>query len=162
MIIGVISDTHLRDNRESWDFMNRLRRDFFQDAELILHAGDLVDPAILDAFAPLPVLTVRGNMDAASSDLPVKRRIESAGFTIGLIHGWGSVAGLEQRVREEFRGEQLDCLVYGHSHLGANHRYGSTLMFNPGSATDPRQAPFPTVGRLHLTQDLRGEILRCG
>ncbi len=161
MVIGVVSDTHLRDNGDSWQFLDRLRKKFFQDAAMILHAGDLVDPAILDAFEPVPVVAVRGNMDSACCGLPLKRIVRQAGFRIGLIHGWGSAAGLEDRIRREFHGEDLDCLVFGHSHLSANYRCGRTLMFNPGSACDPRQAPFPTVGRLYLGQTLRGEVLRC-
>ncbi|MDY6847925.1 MAG: metallophosphoesterase [Geoalkalibacter sp.] len=161
MVIGVVSDTHLRNNRGSWQFLNRLREESFQGAAMILHAGDLVDPAILEAFDPIPVVAVRGNMDPPSSGLPLKRIVHQAGFRIGLIHGWGSAAGLEERIRREFYDEDLDCLVFGHSHQCANHHYGRTLMFNPGSACDPRQAPFPTVGRLYLEQTLHGEVLRC-
>ncbi len=162
MIVGVLSDTHLRTTESNTAFLERIREAFFRNAEALLHAGDVVEPAILDAFAPLPVYGVRGNMDPGAAGLPFKRVVSLAGFRIGLIHGWGPCAGLEDRVLEEFAGEPLDCLVYGHSHFPANYRRDRLLLFNPGSATDPRQAPFPTVGLLHLDQAIRGEILRCG
>ncbi|MDO3379595.1 metallophosphoesterase family protein [Geoalkalibacter halelectricus] len=162
VIVGVVSDTHLRDDPDCQAFLGRLARDHFSDAQAIIHAGDMIDSALLTAFSPLPVYGVRGNMDAAHPDLPYKRILELAGFRIGLIHGWGSAFGLEERLLQEFADARLDCLVYGHSHYPLNEQRGALLLFNPGSPTDPRQAPFPTVGRLYLGQTIRGEIVRCG
>jgi len=162
MIVGVLSDTHLRGGKDALAFLECLAREYFAEAQAVIHAGDLTDPAILEAFYPLPVYGVRGNMDLAHSDLPPKRILNLEGFRIGLIHGWGAPCGLEERLLEEFSGENLDCLVYGHSHQPLNEKRGSLLLFNPGSPIDPRQAPFPSVGRLHLDQTIRGEILRCG
>lgn len=165
MTVGVLSDTHLRGGKDSFAFLERLARDYFAEAQAVVHAGDLVDPAILEAFSPLPVYGVRGNMDLAHADLPPKRILTLEGFRIGLIHGWGAACGLEERLLEEFAGANLDCLVYGHSHQPLNEQRGKLLLFNPGSPVDPRQAPFPSVGRLHLNstnQTIRGEILRCG
>ena len=27
----------------------------------------------------------------------------------------------------------VDCIVYGHTHIAVNHRFGKTLFVNPGS-----------------------------
>lgn len=162
VMIGVVSDTHLRGGPECYTYLEQLGRNFFAGAQAVIHAGDMINADLLDAFYPLPVYGVRGNMDAAHPDLPYKRIIELAGFRIGLIHGWGSPQGLEERLLSEFADTQLDCLVYGHSHYPLNEWRGNLLLFNPGSPTDPREAPFPTVGRLYLGETIRGEILRCG
>ncbi|NIY15820.1 MAG: hypothetical protein GWM98_13445, partial [Nitrospinaceae bacterium] len=89
---------------------------------------------------------VRGNMDPFVQGVPVKRVIEFAGHRIGLIHGWGPPEGLENRLLKEFCGENLDALVYGHSHYPANHECNGMLFFNPGSVTDKRRADHCSVG----------------
>ncbi len=71
MKIGVISDTHLT---SCDDRLTRLLKDHFRDVDLILHAGDLVDLRVLDAFAGKEVKAVCGNMDLPSvrQSLPKK------------------------------------------------------------------------------------------
>lgn len=148
--VGVMSDTHLADSGEALAFLRDLGEHCFAGVDLILHAGDLVVPGILAAFAPCPVLAVRGNMDPADCDLPPRRVVELAGVRIGLIHGWGPPAGLIERVRGEFRDERLDCLVFGHSHEPLCRKENGLLLFNPGSATDRRRMPFESVGLLEV------------
>lgn len=158
--IGVLSDTHLPDSTEAHEFLRSLIEDVLAPVDLILHAGDLVSPGLLDAFYDYPFHAVRGNMDPASKGIPVKKVIHVRDFTIGLIHGWGPVAGLEARVQDEFTGASIDCLVYGHSHRPACHRHNGMLFFNPGSATDKRSMDYHSVGLLEVADDIRGSIIR--
>lgn len=160
MKIGVISDTHMAEPKQGLRFMESLRTRFFSAADMILHAGDIVEPEILCAFFDIPVHAVRGNMDYPLPDLPVKRVLRIGGFRIGLIHGWGAPAGLERRLFREFADEPLDCLVYGHSHMPVCHRREGVLFFNPGSPTQNRQAPWPSVGMLELSASIGGRIIR--
>ncbi|PLX83365.1 MAG: YfcE family phosphodiesterase [Desulfuromonas sp.] len=157
--IGVLSDTHLKDRKEGVAFLARLAERFLADVDMVFHAGDLVDPNVLGAFAPLPVHAVQGNMDPPGYGLPFKKVISVGGARIGLIHGWGAADTLEERVMGEFLGEDLDCLVYGHSHQSTCRRLGSLLLFNPGSPTDRRGAPFHSVGVLEVDQGVSGRIL---
>lgn len=158
--IGVIADTHLPDTGESLAFLLDVAAQHFQGVAMILHAGDIVAPGILTAFAPCPVYGVRGNMDPAAPDLPQKRVLHIAGITIGLMHGWGSREGLVERIRGEFRDVPLDCLVYGHSHVPACRREGSLLLFNPGSAVDRRDMPYTSVGILEIDgKRVNGQII---
>lgn len=159
MVLGVLSDTHIYGGADGFNFLQRIGRDYFSDAEAILHAGDMIDATLMEAFSPVPVYGVRGNMDAAHPDLPLKRVLQFEGFCIGMIHGWGPTTGLVERILKEFCDIPLDCLIFGHSHYPLNERRGNLLLFNPGSPTDPRKAPFPTVGRLYLEESLRGEII---
>lgn len=157
--IGVLSDTHFSSPQDGMELLERLQGREFREVDLILHAGDVVHPESLIAFDGIPLYLVRGNMDPPQVGVPIKRIVAAGGFRIGLIHGWGAPDGLEERVMAEFAGEALDCLVYGHSHHWANHRRDGLLLFNPGSPTDRRGAPFHSVGILELGQDIQGHIL---
>jgi len=152
--IGVVSDTHLREANE---YLRRISERFFSDAEMVLHAGDLVDTAVLGAFQGKDVRAVRGNMDQDDA-LPEKLIIEVEGTRIGLIHGWGMPFGLEAKLLRQF--ENIDCLVYGHTHSAANHVKGGILFFNPGSPTDRVFAARNTVGILEVVSgSVTGRIL---
>lgn len=157
--IGVLSDTHIHDLRTGIDFLQEIRDRHFQDVSCILHAGDTVNPDILMAFDDVPVYRVRGNMDPSEKGLVHKRVVPVDRFRVGLIHGWGAPQGLEERVLQEFSGQQLDVLVYGHSHYPVCHRRDGVLFFNPGSPTDRRSAPFHSVGLLEIGDTVRGRII---
>lgn len=158
--IGVLSDTHLRNAGHGMAFLHELAIHYFSGIDLLLHAGDVGDPTILEVFTEIPVYAVRGNTDSADFRLPFKRIVTVEGLRIGLIHGWGDVNGLEARVGHEFSDVDIDCLVYGHSHQPACHRRGGILFFNPGSPTDRRSAPFHTVGILDVGEGIEGHIVR--
>ncbi|MGO9136748.1 MAG: metallophosphoesterase family protein [Syntrophales bacterium] len=156
MKIGVISDTHLTscDKR-----LTRLLEDCFRDADLILHAGDLVDMRVLDAFAGKEVKAVCGNMDLPSvrQSLPRKLVLDINNYRVGLIHGWGMPFGIEGKLLKEVG--SVDCLVYGHTHRATNAIKDGILFFNPGSATDTRFALRNTVGMLEIGDGIKGEII---
>ena len=157
MKIGVISDTHLRGPD---DRLLAIVRKYFHDADLILHAGDLVELRVLDAFGDKDVIAVCGNMDSSrvEDEIPLKRVLEIGRFRIGLIHGWGSPYDLEDRIRGEF--EDVDCIVYGHSHYPANHIRQGVLFFNPGTAFDRRHDVSNTVGILEVGEEaITGRIV---
>jgi hypothetical protein len=160
MKIGVLSDTHLGDLAQALPFLQQLAERHFADAGMILHAGDLVHPDILLAFPGRIVHAVRGNMDVGAGHLPLRKIIAAGDFRIGLVHGWGAPDGLEERLLREFRGDRIDCLVYGHSHHPVCHRRDGLLLFNPGSPTDRRWAPFHSVGLLEVGERIEGRIIR--
>jgi putative phosphoesterase len=157
MKIGVISDTHLRFRDEQ---LERIVEDHFADAEIILHAGDLVCLDILEVFAGKKVYAVRGNMDSEEvvQSLPGKRIIKVRDHRIGLIHGWGDPFGIEDRIRGEF--EDVACLVYGHTHRPVNKKKDGTVFFNPGSPTDRRFSPYNSIGILDVNETIEGEIIK--
>lgn len=157
--IGVLSDTHFADLGRGLPFLADLAERYFSETEIILHAGDLVEADILMAFAGRTVHAVRGNMDPPSRALPNRKVVEVGGFRIGLIHGWGPPDTVEERILREFQGGGLDCLVYGHTHQPVCHRRDGLLLFNPGSPTDRRWAPYHSVGILTLGEEISGEII---
>ncbi|MBN1613536.1 MAG: metallophosphoesterase family protein [Deltaproteobacteria bacterium] len=156
MKIGVISDTHLTGYSER---LQHLIDRHFADVEMILHAGDLVDLAVLSMFGTRDVRAVSGNMDPPSvrEVLPEWMVLELGGLRIGLVHGWGSPAGMENRLLRVF--DRVDCLVFGHSHQPMNRLRDGVLLFNPGSATDRRFASRNSLGILNISGGISGEII---
>lgn len=156
MKIGIISDTHLNisDNR-----LEKIVENCFCDVDLILHAGDIVELDVLDVFRGKEVYAVSGNMDHDSvrAVFPGKRILEIEGRRIGLIHGWGSPFGLEEKIMREF--ENVECIVYGHTHRVMNETREGVLLFNPGSPTDQRFAKHNSVGILDIGREITGRII---
>ena len=79
---------------------------------------------------------------------------------VGMVHGWGAPNGIEKRVLNSFSSTDIDVLVFGHSHRPVCRKVGSVLLFNPGSPTDRRSAPYHSVGILHIGSEVMGEIIR--
>jgi hypothetical protein len=159
--IGVLADTHLAGDGAACRSLAKLVERHFAAVDLILHAGDIVDPGLLATFAPIPVYAVRGNMDPATVDTPLRRVITVAGLRIGLIHGWGAPDGIVERVVGEFVDTPLDVLVFGHTHEPCCRWQGGLLLFNPGSATDRRRMPWASVGILEIEEgSVRGRIVQ--
>lgn len=154
--IGVISDTHMREPDPQLGA--NLARVLGQ-VDMILHAGDLVNMAVLDFLEASEVLAVAGNMDdyVVTQSLPRKRTIKVEKKRIGLIHGWGSPMGLAGRVLKEF--DQVDAIVFGHSHRPTNTVKNGVLLFNPGSYGRGIMGS-GTVGVLTVDKDIKGEIIK--
>jgi hypothetical protein len=158
--IGVLSDTHL--TRYNLQLPQQLIEDF-KGADLILHAGDLVDLSVLERLKELaPVKAVFGNMDHLDvrKTLPEKEIIQVGKLKIGLIHGWGPPDGLIKLVMNVFKEQRLDAIIYGHSHRPDIEKIGETLFLNPGSPTDKIFAPYNSYGLLQTKDKLTGQIIR--
>ena len=156
MKIGVLSDTHIK---AIPPHLGEVIEHHFKDADMILHAGDVVESAVLDYFADRKVKAVAGNMDSYHlKELnPAKRVIPIEGFKLGLIHGWGSPVGIEDRIRKEF--DDIDILVYGHTHNATSHTADGVLFFNPGSPTCKRFAAHNTIGILEIGKRINPRII---
>ena len=157
MKIGVISDTHLREPHPEF---KKVIGFHFKDVEKIFHAGDFVDWSIAEYLSSQKeLIAVYGNMDSYDirKAFPEKRVIELKGFKIGLIHGGGSPFGIESRIQGEF--DEVDAIVYGHSHAPANHQVKNIYFFNPGSPTRSF-VHRATLGILYLGEKIEGEIIK--
>jgi putative phosphoesterase len=156
MKIGVIADTHLksRDDRLKW-----IADAYFGDVDIIIHAGDLVNLAVLESFDGREVKAVSGNMDSdeAREILPDKLILDIEGVRMGIIHGWGMPFGLEGKLRKKF--DDIDCLIYGHTHHACNRVKEGILYFNPGSATDRKFTNHNTIGILEIGDGIKGRII---
>ena len=117
------------------------------EADLVLHAGDWVDVALLDALESraLRLVGVAGNNDhgVLRERLPEVARVEVEGLRIGVVHETGQATGREARCDAAY--PDLDVLVFGHSHIPWDTTTPRGLrLLNPGSPTDRRRQPFCT------------------
>ncbi|CAM4058134.1 metallophosphoesterase [Micrococcus flavus] len=156
----LIADTHIPKKARAmpaqvWEEVAR--------ADVVLHAGDWVDEAVLDELEARAarVVGVWGNNDgpALRGRLPEVARVELGGVRIAMVHETGAAAGREKRMAAAF--DDVDVLVFGHSHIpwdtvaGPETANPGLRLLNPGSCTDRRRQPVCTLLRA-VAQD--GEL----
>ena len=116
-------------------------------ADAILHAGDFVSLAFLEELRSLgpPVEGVHGNMDepALKALLPKQNVVEAGSVRIGMVQDAGPRVGREARLAARF--PECEAVVYGHSHVPQVERFQHLWVLNPGSPTDKRRQPLPTM-----------------
>jgi uncharacterized protein len=145
MRLAIISDTHMPrgERRIPESCLRRCR-----EADAILHAGDLVDVAVLDLLRELgpPVRAIHGNVDGAAVQavLPARVEAEFEGVRIGMVHIPGPANGRLEALRGKF--PRCDAVVFGHTHMPEHAERDGFQIFNPGSPTERRRAPAHTMG----------------
>ena len=118
-----------------------------EHADVVIHAGDWVDVALLDRIEERARTLVGcvGNNDgpALRARLPEVGRTVVGGLRIAVVHETGQASGREERCDVAF--PDVDLLVFGHSHIpwDTTTPRGMRLL-NPGSPTDRRRQPFCT------------------
>jgi len=149
MGVAVLSDTHAP---RHWKTMPVRVAEIVTGVDLILHAGDVCVPQVLDELAAFaPVRVVLGNndgFDIAAWGAPEKIELDLDGLAVAMIHDSGPAQGRIRRMRRRF--PEADLVVYGHSHIPMDLTENGLRIFNPGSATDRRRQPHGTVGLLQI------------
>ncbi|GLL13142.1 phosphoesterase [Pseudonocardia halophobica] len=143
----ILSDTHVPVRAKDlpaplWEAVESLGAD-----DLVVHAGDWMDPGLLDALeARAPrVVGVWGNNDGPDlrGRLPEVARFEAGGLRFAVTHETGAAQGRERRMAARF--PDVDVLVFGHSHIPWDSTAPTGLrLLNPGSPTDRRRQPTHT------------------
>jgi putative phosphoesterase len=154
--IVALADTHLRKRAkdlpaEVWAAV--------EAADVVLHAGDWVDVALLDALEARAarLIGVYGNNDgpALRARLPLVARATLGGVRFAVVHETGDRTGRERRCAAAY--PDTDVLVFGHSHIPWDTTAATGLrLLNPGSPTDRRRQP----DRTYLSIDADGGALR--
>jgi putative phosphoesterase len=153
MRLLLLADTHVprraRDlPGQVWDEVDR--------ADVVVHAGDWVEPALLDALqerlsggAPGRagagrLIGVHGNNDGAQlrRRLPEVARADAGGLALAVVHETGPAQRREVRCDADPRFAGADVLVFGHSHIPWDTTTPAGMrLLNPGSPTDRRRQP---------------------
>lgn len=151
MKIGVISDTHIPKQAKE---IPKAVFDHFRGVDLILHAGDLTSLSVLDELRQITpnVEVVIGNMDPSENQsvLPIKKLVNAGGLKIGLIHGWGTPMGIRTRIKNEFKDDKPDIIIFGHTHQPEKITVDNILYLNPGSPTDRMFASINSIALLTI------------
>ena len=144
MRLLLIADTHVpkraRDlPRSVWDEV--------AGADVVLHAGDWVEPALLDSLEARSKRLVAcwGNNDGAELRRRLPKRADATlgGLRFTVVHETGAAAGRDARMANDY--PDTDVLVFGHSHIPwDNVGLDGQRLLNPGSPTQRRGQPHPT------------------
>ncbi len=130
-----------------------------ESADVVLHAGDWVEPPLLDELERRArrLVGCYGNNDGAElrRRLPEVARVEIEGVRLAVVHETGDRKGREERCAARY--PDVDVLVFGHSHIPWDTTAASGLrLLNPGSPTDRRRQPHCT----YMTAAADGDRLR--
>jgi putative phosphoesterase len=149
LLVGVISDTH--------GLLRPQALDALFGCELIIHAGDVGRPEVLEPLRALaPTYVVRGNVDHGdwAARLPMTARVDAGGRVFHVLH---DIAQFD--VDPAAAG--VAAVVFGHSHKPSIETRDGVLYLNPGSA-GPRRFDLPiSLARVTVSgRDLRPEIVQ--
>jgi putative phosphoesterase len=135
--LGLISDTH--------GLLREQATQALRGSDLIVHAGDVGNPGILDQLRALaPVVAIKGNIDKGS-DLPETALTSASSYTIYVLHDLNQL-DLDPAASD------IHIVISGHSHKPVAAARNGVLYINPGSA-GPRRFRLPiTVARLDLNR----------
>jgi uncharacterized protein len=150
MKIMVLSDTHIP--KKAKGFPTKLVSDL-QEADLIIHAGDWQTIEVYHELHQYGQLVgVTGNVDSPELGKKLNNReiIKIENFKIGIVHGHGSGRTTEKRARAAFIKGEVDCIIFGHSHVPLLKKEDGLVLFNPGSATDKRRQKQYSYGMITL------------
>ena len=140
-LIGIISDTHGR--------LPQSVSKAFKNTDLIIHAGDIGDPQIIEALEEIaPTRAVRGNMDMGqwADQLPRSETVKINHKGLHVIH---DVYHLDINAKAD----TYDVVIYGHTHRPLVEKQEGILYVNPGSAVQPRHGYPPSVALLAIKGD---------
>lgn len=132
MRLGILSDTH------AW-FHPELPS-ALADVDLILHAGDVGTPEVLDQLEAIaPVRAVYGNVDGTPvrHRAPEHQRVAVEGVRIWMTHIGGRPGRWAKGIGPTLREERPNLFICGHSHILRIERVkalGNMLYLNPGAA----------------------------
>jgi putative phosphoesterase len=144
-LVGIISDTHGR--------LPQSVSKAFKNIDLIIHAGDIGDPEIIDALGKIaPTRAVRGNMDVGkwARRLQQNETITINRHRLYVIH---DIYKLDIKAQSD----TYRVVIYGHTHRPQMEKQQGILYLNPGSAMQPRFGYPPSVALL----EIKGDAIRA-
>jgi uncharacterized protein len=157
--VGVLSDSHVNDSKS----LPKKAVDLLEGTDIIVHTGDYTGIGLVNDLKRLGEFQgVHGNMDPQNikEELPASRILELNGFRIGVTHPseGGSPFGIEKRIKSKF--ENVDAIVFGHTHRPKNEVIEGILFFNPGSISGRSPEIEKTFGILKIDTEIQGEIIK--
>jgi uncharacterized protein len=154
----LIADTHVPKRARDlpapvWDAVDA--------ADVVFHAGDWVDVALLDALQARSTRLVAcwGNNDGPElrRRIPERADVTIDGVRFTVTHETGASGGRDARMAALY--PDTDVLVFGHSHIPWDTTAATGLrLLNPGSPTDRRRQPFCTYLTAAVADGVLSEV----
>lgn len=158
MNIVVTGDTHISDNNKQ---LPSSLVDACKTADLIIHAGDWKSMEVYKTLSKYAeVKGVYGNVDSdeIKEQFPAQQIVEVNNHKIGIVHGHGEKKTTEKRALEAFERQEVDIIIFGHSHIPLIRYFKNVLLMNPGSPIDKRKLPYYSYGTLEIGEEFRADI----
>ncbi len=148
ILVGIISDTH--------GLLRPQAVDALRGVEMILHAGDVGKPEVLDGLRRLaPTFPVRGNVDHGDwvARLPISEIVEVGDHSFYMLHNIDDL-DLDPQTAG------FAAVIFRHSHQPSIERRDGVLFLNPGSA-GPRRFKLPvSIARVRVVgRELEPQIV---
>lgn len=128
--IGILADTHGATPPDLYESLSGV--------DCIFHAGDLGNPdVLLDLQVIAPVYAVRGNIDffEFSRQLPQEQIVTIGEVSFAITHGDRYPQSLIHReLLRRFQPENVDVIIFGHTHRYYLKRHGRIWLANPGTS----------------------------
>ncbi|HEV7853767.1 MAG TPA: metallophosphoesterase [Mycobacterium sp.] len=158
MRLLLIADTHVP--KRARDLPDRVW-DEVARADVVVHAGDWVEPALLDALEARAARLVAcwGNNDGEElrARLPERADVTLGGVRFTVVHETGGSGGRDSRMAKQY--PNTDVLVFGHSHIPWDSTATTGLrLLNPGSPTDRRRQPFCTYMTANVDDGVLSDV----
>lgn len=143
--IAVISDTH-----------GLLRPEVLEKldgCEAIVHGGDINRQSILDELNKIaPVYAVRGNNDKEwAENLPQSVPLVLYGVSFFIVHN-------KKDIPKDL--EDIDIVIYGHSHKYEEKHMDGRFFLNPGSCGPRRFTQPVTMALLEIADDASFQVIK--
>jgi putative phosphoesterase len=178
--IGLIGDTHVP---ALSPVLSAHIETAFSGLDIILHVGDICELYVIEEFQERYTLTMavagESDSDEVRQYVDEKRVVSFGQRRIGMIHGhqfeaqrrgvfdglrrWLKLrppaAELDAFLLSRFADDQVDAIVYGHTHQPTMRMHGNILLFNPGAAV-AMPGHRPSVGILNVgARNITGKIV---
>lgn len=168
MRIGLIADTHLPSLVRHLDELGPQTADALRGVDLILHAGDVAAPSVLDWCSQFAdVLVAEGNNDLFIDPRMAERQfLDIEGWRIGMAHELRPESRpISEILQSALDGELVDVLIGGDTHVERLEYREGVLLVNSGSPILPHHLStrLGTIGILDITRErIRAEIVVLG
>ncbi len=151
MIVGILADTH-DDRAMTVKAVDVLRS---REVDVVLHAGDLTSPEMLEYLGGFHCYVVLGNGDVGDGNeeairkkgialgfnpIEYKIEVELGGKMFALFHGDNV-----PMFREAVACGRFDYIVKGHTHFYENYISNGARIINPGAVSVHDEASVVTV-----------------
>lgn len=132
MVIGIVSDTH--------GLLRQEAKESLRDCDLIIHGGDIGQLEVIEELKEISkVEFIKGNCDKGEEFCKIldANIVNIENLKIYIVHDISKI-GID------LKKENIDIVIYGHSHKSNVHIENGILYINPGSI-GPRRFKLPTT-----------------